>query len=142
MQNYFNYFTEVEERFQKRRGTALLLNTLDWALIETWRDAGIPLEAALQGIDNAFDKYDARAQKAKMRRVNGLAWCAQAVMEASEAMGEAAIGLDRGNYAIHGTNDPASIGGFVSHGCIRMYNADILDLFQRVPIGAKVAVVP
>jgi lipoprotein-anchoring transpeptidase ErfK/SrfK len=57
-------------------------------------------------------------------------------------MGEAAIGLDRGNYAIHGTNDPASIGGFVSHGCIRMYNADILDLFQRVPIGAKVAVVP
>jgi lipoprotein-anchoring transpeptidase ErfK/SrfK len=57
-------------------------------------------------------------------------------------MGEAAIGLDRGNYAIHGTNDPASIGGFVSHGCIRMYNADILDLYQRVPIGAKVAVVP
>jgi len=95
LQNYFNYFTEVEERFQKRRGTALLLNTLDWALIETWRDAGIPLEAALQGIDNAFDKYDARAQKAKMRRVNGLAWCAQAVMEASEAMGEAAIGGQR-----------------------------------------------
>jgi hypothetical protein len=95
LRNYFNYFTEIEERFQKRRGSALLLNTLDWALIETWRDAGIPLEAALQGIDNAFDKYDARAQKSKMRRVNGLAWCAQAVMEASEAMGEAAIGGQR-----------------------------------------------
>jgi lipoprotein-anchoring transpeptidase ErfK/SrfK len=57
-------------------------------------------------------------------------------------MGAAALGLDRGNYAIHGTNDPASIGGFVSHGCIRMHNADIMDLYQRVPIGAKVAVVP
>ena len=57
-------------------------------------------------------------------------------------MGAAALGLDRGNYAIHGTNNPASVGGFVSHGCIRMYNADIMDLYARVPIGAKVAVVP
>jgi len=57
-------------------------------------------------------------------------------------MGAAALGLDRGNYAIHGTNDPASIGGFVSHGCIRMFNADVMDLYARVPIGAKVAVLP
>ena len=57
-------------------------------------------------------------------------------------MGAAALGLDRGNYAIHGTNNPRSIGGFVSHGCIRMYNADIMDLYERVPVGAKVAVVP
>ena len=57
-------------------------------------------------------------------------------------MGAAALGLDRGNYAIHGTNNPRSIGGFVSHGCIRMYNADIMDLYRRVPVGAKVAVVP
>ena len=57
-------------------------------------------------------------------------------------MGAAAIGLDRGNYAIHGTNDPASIGGFVSHGCIRMFNADVMELYARVPIGAKVAVLP
>jgi lipoprotein-anchoring transpeptidase ErfK/SrfK len=55
-------------------------------------------------------------------------------------MGAAALGLDHGNYAIHGTNNPASIGGFVSHGCIRMHNADIMDLYRRVPIGAKVAV--
>ena len=57
-------------------------------------------------------------------------------------MGAAVLGLDRGNYAIHGTNNPRSIGGFVSHGCIRMYNADIMDLYERVPVGAKVAVVP
>ena len=92
MQNYFNYFTEIEERFQQRRGTILLLSTLDWALIETWREAGIPLEAALRGIDNAFDKYEARKSRARMRSINGLAWCAQAVMEATEAMKEASVG--------------------------------------------------
>ena len=92
MQNYFNYFTEIEERFQRRRGSILLLSTLDWALIETWREAGIPLEAALRGIDDAFDKYDARKGRARMRSINGLAWCAQAVMDATEAMKEASVG--------------------------------------------------
>ena len=90
--NYFNYFTEIEERFQQRRGALLLLSTLDWALIETWREAGIPLDAALRGIDSAFDKYEARQKKGRMRRVNGLAWCAQAVMEAAEELREAAAG--------------------------------------------------
>ncbi|MFZ0746242.1 MAG: hypothetical protein WAM85_17675 [Terracidiphilus sp.] len=90
--NYFNYFTEIEERFQQRRGALLLLSTLDWALIETWREAGIPLEAALRGIDSAFDKYEARQKRGRMRRVNGLAWCAQAVMVAAEELREAAAG--------------------------------------------------
>ncbi len=92
MRNYFNYFTEIEERFQQRRGALLLLSTLDWALIETWRDAGIPLEAVLRGIDNAFDKYETRQKRGRMRRVNGLAWCAQAVMEAAEELREASAG--------------------------------------------------
>ena len=92
MLNYFNYFTEIEERFQQRRGALLLLSTLDWALIETWREAGIPLDAALRGIDAAFDKYEARQKRGRMRRVNGLAWCAQAVMEAAEELREAAAG--------------------------------------------------
>ncbi len=92
MRNYFNYFTEIEERFQQRRGSILLLSTLDWALIETWREAGIPLEAVLRGIDAAFDKYEARQRRGRMRRINGLAWCAQAVMEAVEEMREAAVG--------------------------------------------------
>jgi len=56
--NYFNYFTEIEEHFQRRRGTILLLTTLVWALIETWQSAGVPLEAVLRGIDAAFGKYD------------------------------------------------------------------------------------
>jgi hypothetical protein len=93
--NYFAYFSEIEDRFSRRRGSILLLNTLDWALIETWREAGVPLEAVLRGIDQAFDKYEARAQRAKgsARKVNGLAWCAQAVMQAAEELVEASTGV-------------------------------------------------
>ena len=92
MQNYINYFTEIEEHFQRRRGSILLLSTLDWSLIDTWREAGVPLAAVLRGIDTAFDKYDARKTRGRVRKVNGLAWCAQAVMEAVESMQEAAVG--------------------------------------------------
>jgi len=92
--NYFNYFTEIETRFQQRRGSLLMLSTLDWALIETWREAGVPLQAVLRGIDAAFDKHDAQSLRStrRPRKVNGLAWCAQAVLEAVEQAKEAAIG--------------------------------------------------
>ena len=90
MENYFNYFTEIEERFLQRRGGGLLLSTLDWALIETWKDAGIPLEAVLRGIDAAFDSYESRPSKT--RKVNGLAYCSQLVLSAAEDMKEAAVG--------------------------------------------------
>jgi hypothetical protein len=94
VRNYFNYFTEIEERFQQRRGTMLLLSTLDWALIETWREAGIPLEAALRGIDMAFDKYEARQKGVRRggQRINGLAWCTQAVLRAAVELNEASTG--------------------------------------------------
>jgi lipoprotein-anchoring transpeptidase ErfK/SrfK len=55
-------------------------------------------------------------------------------------MGVAAMTLSGGEYAIHGTNVPGSIGGFVSYGCIRMYNQDITDLFERVSVGTPVVV--
>lgn len=90
MENYFNYFTEIEDRYLQRRGGGLLLSTLDWALIETWKDAGIALEAVLRGIDEAFDRYDQRPSKAK--KINSLAYCSQAVLAAAEDMKEAAIG--------------------------------------------------
>jgi hypothetical protein len=108
IQNYFNYFTEIEQRFQQRRGSLLMLSTLDWSLIETWREAGIPLEAVLRGIDNAFDKYDARARTSarRVQKVNGLAWCSQAVLEAVEQANEAAIG------AGHDTPSAGSESGF------------------------------
>jgi hypothetical protein len=90
MENYFNYFTEVEEHFQRRRGTTLLLSTLDWSLIETWKDAGIPLEAVLRGIDATFERSERRP--ARTRKVNSLAYCAQEVLSAAEDMKEAAVG--------------------------------------------------
>jgi hypothetical protein len=83
--NYFNYFTEVEDAFQRARGTGLfLLSPLDWALIETWKNAGVPLEAVLRGIDTAFGKW--RARKIRGRQVNSLAYCAQAVIDEAEVM--------------------------------------------------------
>jgi hypothetical protein len=83
--NYFNYFTETEEHFQRARGTSLfLLSPLDWALIESWNNAGIPLEAVLRGIDVAFEKW--RSRKVKTQMVNSLAFCAQAVMTEAQIM--------------------------------------------------------
>jgi len=95
VENYFNYFTEIEEHYQRRRGTGLLLSTLDWALIETWKDAGIALEAVLSGIDATFDKYDRRPSKT--RKINSLAYCAQEVLGAAEDMKEAAVGAQQAN---------------------------------------------
>ncbi len=90
MENYFNYFTEIEEHFQRRRGSLLILSTLDWALIETWKEAGIPLEAVLRGIDATFDAHDRKQTKTK--KVNGLAFCTQEVLAATEQIAEAAVG--------------------------------------------------
>jgi len=83
--NYFNYFTEIEEHFQRARGTGLfLLSPLDWALIESWKNAGVPLEAVLRGIDSAFEKW--RGRKSKTQKVNSLAFCAQAVLTEAQQM--------------------------------------------------------
>jgi len=83
--NYFNYFTEIEERFQKARGTSLfLMSPLDWALVETWKNAGVPLTAALRGIDVAFEKW--RGKKNRIQMVNSVAYCAQAVLAEAQIM--------------------------------------------------------
>jgi hypothetical protein len=89
VENYFNYFTEIEMHFQRRRGR-IQLSPLDWALIENWKDAGIPIEAVLRGVDAAFDKYEQRPSKSQ--KVNSLAYCAQAVLVSAEEMKEAAVG--------------------------------------------------
>jgi len=92
---YFNYFTDIEEHFQRARGTGLfLLSPLDWALIESWKAAGIPLDAVLRGIDNAFEKW--RAKKLKRRQINSIAYCTQAVMEAAERTPAQRPGMNSG----------------------------------------------
>jgi hypothetical protein len=83
--NYFNYFTEAEEHFQRARGTGLfLLSPLDWALLESWKNAEVPLEAVLRGIDAAFEKW--RGRRVKTQMVNSLAFCAQAVLTEAQIM--------------------------------------------------------
>ena len=86
-ENYFNYFTEVEDHFQKARGSGLfLLSPIDWALIEAWKNAGTPLEAVLRGIDQAFEKWRKRPARARVQMVNSLAYCAQAVATEAQAI--------------------------------------------------------
>lgn len=135
--NHFAYFTEIEDRFSQRRGSLLLLSTLDWALIETWREAGIPLEAVLCGIDAAFDKYEAQRARLgtrRQRRVNGLAWCAQAVMEAAEQAREASVGM--------ATPRPERKSGFESARVARFLLANAAQLeaaAPKLPTSAAVA---
>ncbi|HET8548707.1 MAG TPA: hypothetical protein VFL57_11910 [Bryobacteraceae bacterium] len=86
--SYFNYFTEVEEHFQRARGTGLfLLSPIDWALLEGWKNAGVPLEAVLRGIDLAFENW--RSRKRKFQQINSLTFCTQLVMAEAKLMAEA-----------------------------------------------------
>ena len=89
--NYFNYFTEIEEHFWKKRGAHLLVSPLDWAIMETWQKAGVPLEAALKGIDRSFESYS-RSRRGAGKPLKSLAYCTDAVLEATEEQKEAAAG--------------------------------------------------
>lgn len=104
----------------QRRGGGLLLSTLDWALIETWKNAGIPLEAVLRGIDEAFDKYEQRPTKTK--KVNSLAYCSQAVLGAAEDIKEAAVGAEPSAKSRSGEGfEPDTVTAFL------LRNAELLE---------------
>jgi hypothetical protein len=126
VENYFNYFTEIEEHFQRHRGR-IQLSPLDWALIETWKDAGIPLEAVLRGTDAAFEKFEKRPSKSQ--KVNSLAYCAQAVLMAAEEMKEAAVGAEGVGSKSHRPSgfEASEIVGFLRR------NSELLDT-AKLPI--------
>jgi hypothetical protein len=90
--NYFNYFTEIEEHFWRKRGAHLLVSPLDWAIVETWQKAGIPLEAVLKGIDRAFESWGRSKRAAGGRQLKSLAYCVDAVLDAAAEAQEAAVG--------------------------------------------------
>jgi hypothetical protein len=90
--NYFNYFTEIEEHFWKKRGAHLLVSPLDWAIVETWQKAGIPLPAVLKGIDRAFESWGRSKRAASGRQLKSLAYCVDAVLDAAAEAQEAAAG--------------------------------------------------
>lgn len=74
--NYYNYYTEIEETFVRRRGKNLLLSPIDWALIEGWQERGIPLHVALRAIENVFDGFD---KKPSTRTIKGLLYCREEI---------------------------------------------------------------
>jgi hypothetical protein len=121
VENYFYYFSEIENRYLMRRGGGLLLSTLDWVLIETWKDAGIPLEAVLRGIDVTFDNYERRPRKT--RKINGLAWCVQEVLTAAEEMKEAAVGSDRTQPTTASGLSSSDLGEYFSRNAAELKNS-------------------
>ena len=90
--NYFNYYTEIEEHFWKKRGAHLLVSPLDWAIVETWQKAGIPLGVVLKGIDRAFESWTRSKRAAGGRQLKTLAYCVDAVLDAAAEAQEAAAG--------------------------------------------------
>lgn len=130
MENYFNYFTEIEQHYQRRRGSGLLLSTLDWALIETWKEAGIPLEAALRGIDAAFDTWERKPKKTV--KINSLAYCSQAVLAAAEEMKEAAVGTSRSGPAAAPGLEAEAIAKFLAANAARLRAVEARDAVRQV----------
>jgi hypothetical protein len=87
--NYFNYFTEIEDTFIRRRGKHLLLSPMDWALIESWKEMGVPLHVALRGIEHAFDSFNAKPRR---RTVKSLLYCQEEVEAQFAEWQEAQVG--------------------------------------------------
>ncbi|MDP9113875.1 MAG: hypothetical protein M3O20_09345 [Acidobacteriota bacterium] len=133
--NYFNYFTEIEDHFQRARGTGLfLLSPLDWALIEAWKNAGIPLEAVLRGIDRAFDKWRSRPARARIQMVNSLAYCAQAIAAEVQVMVDGGPAKPAGGAAPFSIED---VRGYVARNAVALRKAGLDEMavsLEAVPV--------
>jgi hypothetical protein len=142
-QTRFNYFSDIEEHYQRRRGTLLPMSSLDWVLMETWKDAGIPLEAVLRGMNAAFDRYDARPSKT--RKINSLAYCAQEVLAAAEEMQEAGTAdaqtseLEPGSSTVAQRSSVAETGFEIERiaAYVRNNAAELRAVIERVPDAAR-----
>ncbi|MGI8555232.1 MAG: hypothetical protein ACR2LT_02605 [Pyrinomonadaceae bacterium] len=88
--NYFNYFSEIEETFNRRRGKFLFLSPLDWALIESWQERGVPLHVVLRGIEKVFDNYDSKPKR--RRTIKGLSFCREEIEAQYEEWLERQVG--------------------------------------------------
>ena len=141
-ENYFNYFTEIEDHFQRARGTGLfLLSPLDWALIEAWKNSGIPLEAVLRGINQAFEKWRSRPPRGRIQMVNSLAYCAQAIAAEVQAMADAK--MDGGTPEKSATAAPPfsldEVRGYIGRNAATLRAAGLEELavsLEALPIDA------
>ena len=113
--NYFNYFTEIEEYFWRKRGAHLLVSPLDWAIVETWQKAGIPLGAVLRGIDRAFESWGRSRRAAGGRQLKSLVYCVDAVLDAAAEAQEAAVGSGPEGKSARSAPEPFSRGELKSY---------------------------
>jgi hypothetical protein len=138
MENYFNYFTEIEEHFQKRRGKAALFSPLDWSLMESFQQAGIPVEVVLRGVDRAFDKFEQRRNR--LRQINSLAYCTQAIVAEHERQNESTVGKTKepGMSEADNAKDRENLSRLIGEAIERLKSA-IVQL-QRKPLDSPVEV--
>src|SRR5713101_2641720 len=104
--NYFNYFTEIEDTFVRRRARHLFLSPMDWALIESWKQMGIPLHIVLRGIEKAFDSWESKPRK---RTVKSLLYCQEEVEAQYAEWVESRVGANdgAGNVTAAEAEDPS-----------------------------------
>ena len=112
--NYFNYFTEIEDAFVRRRGKHLFLSPMDWALMETWKEQGIPLHIVLRGVEKSFDSFEARPRK---RTVKSLLYCQEEVEAQYAEWVEARVGSSPGSDTAEPDSDktPFSFAAITEH---------------------------
>ncbi|MEA2207131.1 MAG: hypothetical protein QOE77_3907 [Blastocatellia bacterium] len=110
--NYFNYFTEIEDTFVRRRGKHLLLSSMDWALIESWKEMGVPLHIALRGIEQAFDSYEAKPRK---RSVKTLLYCQEEVEAQYAEWLETRVGASEPTAEVNSDGGTATAAGDANH---------------------------
>jgi len=110
--NYFNYFTEIEDAFVRRRGKHLFLSPMDWALMETWKQQGIPLHIVLRGVEKSFDSYEARPRK---RTVKSLLYCQEEVEAQYAEWVDAHVGSATGVAEPESDKTPFSFAAISEH---------------------------
>ena len=123
--NYFNYFTEIEDAFVRRRGKHLFLSPMDWALMETWKQQGIPLHIVLRGVEKSFDSYEARPRK---RTVKTLLYCQEEVEAQYAEWVDAHVGSSSASPEPESDKTPFSFAAITEH-LQRNRNA-LLELVQ------------
>ncbi len=120
--NYYNYFTEVEEHFVRRRGKHLYVSPLDWSLIATWRDSGVPLNVALRGIDKAMDSFYSRPRRSS-ERCSTLFYCHDTVMAEFARHLESRVGEQQANTDAAQTNSGRNTEGPDKESVLRFLDA-------------------
>ena len=110
--NYFNYFTEIEDAFVRRRGKHLFLSPLDWALMEMWKQQGIPLHIVLRGVERSFDSYESRPRK---RTVKTLLYCQEEIEAQYAEWLEARVGASEQTDTVDSDKTPFSASAINEH---------------------------